>query len=66
MGYFPLFQGLVKPKNVINDELDRHTDKLFGLLEGMMGNPESFAKKVQNELKKHKREMQLVVEENAA
>ena len=55
---------MIKPKSAINEEIARHTEKIFGLLDNLKKNPEAMSNKIQNELSKHKREMMAVVEEN--
>ena len=55
---------MVYPESVVNEEFDRHTQKLLQLLNSMKENPEVSKDRIEAELKKHKSEMLEVVEAN--
>ena len=55
---------MVYPESVVNEEFDRHTQKILRLLNSMKENPEVSKDRIEAELKKHKSEMLEVVEAN--
>ena len=55
---------MVRPKAAVNEEIDRHTTRLFKLLDGLVARTDKNAAAIERELSVHKNRVVEVIEAN--